>query len=261
MVKKLSFKVKAIYAIGQLGWSTAVNLIGLQLVYFYIPPANSGIKLFIPQITFLVVLNIISILAAVGRLWDAVTDPLIANISDRWKGKNGRRIPFLLAGAIPAALFCSVMFIPLVSKVSYINVIWLFIAQSFFYLFLTVYVTPFFALLPEMGHTPEEKLSLSTYISITYAIGIVIASQAPGIGSILKGVFGLVDNATALQFSIGLISIFAALFMLVPPIFIKEKDYCQSVPSDVPLFKALANTFKNRSFRFYVVADFSYFMG
>ncbi len=259
--QKLPVSVKITYSIGQLGWSTLVNLIGLQLVYFYIPPENAGIKSYIPQITFLVVLNIISILAAAGRLWDAVTDPLIANMSDRWKGKNGRRIPFLIAGSIPAAVFCVMMFFPVVNKVSYLNVFWLFTAQSLFYLFLTVYVTPYFALLPELGHTSDEKLNLSTYISITYALGIILASQAPNIGNLFKSLFSITDNALALQLAIATLALFASLCMLFPALKIKESDYCEATPSDIPLFQALAKTFKNVGFRFYVVADFSYFMG
>ncbi|HMB20189.1 MAG TPA: MFS transporter, partial [Spirochaetota bacterium] len=162
------------YAIGQLGWSTLINIIGLQLVYFYIPPEGSGIETFIPQVTFLMVINIITMIAAGGRLWDAITDPLIANLSDRWKGKRGRRIPFLAAGAVPAALFCTLMFVPIVMGQSGWNVAWLFAMQTFFYLFLTVYVTPFFALIPELGHTADERLNLSTWISITYALGIMV---------------------------------------------------------------------------------------
>ena len=32
------------------------------------------------------------------RLWDAITDPIMGYISDNWKGKWGRRKPFLFIG-------------------------------------------------------------------------------------------------------------------------------------------------------------------
>ncbi|MCP5502140.1 MAG: MFS transporter [Leptospiraceae bacterium] len=248
------------YAIGQFGWSTLINIVGIQLLYFYIPPNDAGIPFFITQQTFLVVLNAIVLLAAAGRLWDAVTDPLIASLSDRWKGKGGRRIPFLKAGAAPAALFCVLLFVPINSGVSSLNIVWLFIIQTFFYLFITVYVTPFFALLPELGHSPEEKLNLSTWISITYALGIMLASQVPTIGGLLQSSLGLPDKVTGIQYSISILSFIAMLLMLVPGFMIDEKKYCHSVPSDVPLMQALKITFKNKSFIYYVVADFSYFM-
>jgi len=260
-VQKLPLSKQIAYAIGQLGWSTLINIIGIQLVYFYIPPEQSGISLFIPQVVFLVVLNAITLVAAGGRLWDAITDPIIGNLSDRWKGKRGRRIPFLLAGAVPAAVFCTLMFVPIVSGVSSINVIWLFVMQTFFYLFLTVYVTPFFALLPEMGHTSNERLNLSTWISITYALGIMLASQVPTFGNIFGGMLGITDVVTKWQIAIGFLSFISVIFMLVPVISIDEKKYCVVSPSDISMFEAVKKTFKNKNFIYYVVADFSYFTG
>jgi len=247
------------YAIGQLGWSTLINIIGLQLVYFYIPPEGSGIETFIPQVTFLMVINIITMIAAGGRLWDAITDPLIANLSDRWKGKRGRRIPFLAAGAVPAALFCTLMFVPIVMGQSGWNVAWLFAMQTFFYLFLTVYVTPFFALIPELGHTADERLNLSTWISITYALGIMVAAQVPLFGGIIGNMTGITDTVTQLQLAIGFLSFISILFMMVPVLTIDEKRYCDAIPTDIPMMEAIKKTFRNKNFVYYVAADFSYF--
>ncbi|MCC5816039.1 MAG: MFS transporter [Leptospira sp.] len=259
--EKLPLKKQIGYAIGQLGWSTLVNIIGIQLVYFYIPPSDSGIPNFITQTTFLVVLNAIVIVAALGRLWDAITDPIIGNMSDRWKGPNGRRIPFLKFGAIPAAFFCVMMFWPIASGESFTNVVWLFAMQTLFYLFLTIYVTPFFALLPELGHTPNEKLNLSTWISVTYALGIIVASQVPGIASALQTTFDLPDRVTSIQYAISILAVVSAILMFYPVISIDEKKYCSGSVSDIPMFEAVKKTFKNKNFIYYVVADFSYFMG
>lgn len=260
-VAKLPLGKQVSYAIGQFGWSILINIVNLQLVYFYIPPEGAGLKFFIPQMVFLVVLNALTLLAASGRLFDAITDPLIASLSDNWKGKKGRRNPFLKFGAIPAAVFCTLMFVPVVNGVSGWNIGWLFVMQIMFYLFLTVYVTPYFALLPELGHTANERLNLSTWISITYALGIVLASQVPTFAGVFKGLFGITDPATALQVAIAFIAMIAALMMLVPPLTIDETKYCLAQPSDTPLFAALKRTFRNKYFIYYVVADFSYFMG
>lgn len=257
MSSKLPKSQVFIYAIGQLGWSILINIVSLQLVYFYIPPEGSGIGLRITQTVFLVVLNALTLLAASGRLFDAITDPIIANLSDRWKGKRGRRVPFMLVGAFPAALFCVLMFIPIVAEVSSYNILWLFITQVLFYLFLTMYVTPYFALLPELGHTANDKLNLSTWISITYALGIAVASAVPAIGKLFS-----VDNPMKeMQMATIAVSFVAMIFMLIPALFLNEKRYAKGEPSSVPMFKALKATFKNRNFRYYVVADFSYFMG
>ncbi len=248
------------YATGQLGWSTLINIVNLQLVYFYIPPADAGIPTFITQTVFLTVLNTLTLIAASGRLLDAITDPLIANLSDRWESRFGRRIPFLAAGALPTALFCVLMFVPLTAGQSGGNIVWLVVTQIGFYLFLTVYVTPYFALLPELGHTATERLNLSTWISITYALGIILASQVPTLAQRLDSALGG-DRVAAWQTAIAAVAAIAVLLMLVPVFFIEEKRYSVGQRSEIPLRQALRRTFRNRNFIFYVVADFTYFMG
>ena len=120
------------YAIGQLGWATLSNIIGLQLVFFYIPPADAGLPTFITQATFLLVLNAIVLIAASGRVLDAITDPLIASWSDRSTSPRGKRMSFMRLGAIPAALFCFLMLVPISQQQSAINIVWLVIVHALF---------------------------------------------------------------------------------------------------------------------------------
>jgi glycoside/pentoside/hexuronide:cation symporter, GPH family len=260
-IERLPLGRQIAYAIGQFGWSTLVNIVGLMLVYFYVPPDSAGLPFLITQVVFLGILNAITLIAASGRLLDAVTDPLIASFSDRSTNKRGRRIPFLMAGALPAALFCVLMFTPPVGAISGWNIVWLVVMQALFYIFLTVYVTPYFALLPELGHTANERLNLSTWISITYALGIIVAAQTPLLADIYQSSLGLTERMTAFQYAIVTLAVVSFLLMLVPTIFIDERRYSRSQPTSTPLLPALRQTFRNPNFIYYVVADFSYFMG
>lgn len=258
---RLPFGKQIAYATGQFGWSILVNLVGLQLVFFYVPPESAGIPTVITQVTILVVINAIVIITASGRLFDAITDPLIASFSDRSTSPRGRRIPFMMLGALPAAIFCILMFIPPVREVSTINIVWLFVMQVLFYATLTLYVTPFFALLPELSRDANDRLNLSTWISVTYALGIIVAAQTPLIADAIGGALGIVDRMTALQVSFIIVGVLAVILMYVPVFTIDENTYSDSKPSSIPLLTALRSTFSNRNFRYYVVADFSYFTG
>ena len=102
-----------------------INIIGTWLVYFYLPPKDAGIPILIVDTAILVVFNVIGIVSSVGRLWDAITDPIIANKSDQLNTKWGRRIPFLATGAFPAAVFCALVFMPPDSGTSTLNLVWL----------------------------------------------------------------------------------------------------------------------------------------
>lgn len=257
----LPFGKQITYAIGQFGWSILINIISLELVYFYLPPENAGLPFLITQVVFLGILNAITIIAASGRFIDALIDPIIASLSDRFNHPKGRRIPFMALGALPTALFCFLVFLPPVHTVSPLNIVWLVIMQLLFYIGFTTYVTPYFALLPELGHTPNERLNLSTWISITYALGIIVAAQTPVVAGLFQSSFGVTERITALQFAVATLAVVALILMYVPVFTIDEKKYCTGVPSTVPLLEALRSTFSNRNFRYYVMADFSYFMG
>ena len=247
------------YALGQMGWAILINIIGLMLVYFYLPPDSAGLPALITDRTFLVVLNAITLLAAAGHIWDGVVDPTIANWSDRTSTRWGRRTPWMVAGALPASIFLFLMFVPWTRSLSGANVLWLFLMQTLFFLFLSVYVTPFSALMPELGHTPNQRLNLATWVSITYALGIVVAAQTPGLADLVQSALGVAERVTAFQIAIGILAVVATLLMYIPVFTIRERDYCDPTPSGMPVMQALRRTFRNPHFFYYVVAYATYF--
>src|SRR5258708_20820031 len=102
-----------------------------------------------------------SVIAASGRLIDAVYDPFIASLSDKSTNPKGRRIPFMKIAVLPAALFCFLTFHPLVKAESTHNAWWLAITMILFFVSATTYIIPYNALLPEMTDGPKEKVRLS----------------------------------------------------------------------------------------------------
>lgn len=85
MEKKLATnKILWVFAIGQLGWSTLSGIFSNWLVYYYMPGdtlIDKGHTLFITQTAvFLGFVTIIGAITALGRLFDAFTDPWIASL-------------------------------------------------------------------------------------------------------------------------------------------------------------------------------------
>lgn len=257
MKEKLPIHKIIAYAIGQLGWSLLIGLINLYLVWFYLPPKDAGLPIFIQQGQILGFLTIIGIITMSGRLFDAFTDPVIASMSDRSKSKMGRRISFMAKGSIPLALFTFLVFYSPVNAESSMNVIWLFIVLLGFYLFFTVYTIPYTALISELGHTSEERLNISTAISVTFFVGTGIATMAPAMwGALVSAGYLKVD---AVHLAIGGLAFFSMICMLVPVLVIDEKRYSNGMPSDVNLMESLKKTFKNKYFKFFVISDLVYF--
>jgi GPH family glycoside/pentoside/hexuronide:cation symporter len=259
-LQNFSVSKQIAYAFGMMGWSIMINLISVILVYLYLPPANSQLPVLITQVAIFGVFNAIAIITASGRLIDALYDPFIAHISDKSKNPRGRRIPFMKLAILPSFIFCFLVFYPLKQEESSLNIIWLTLMLVGFYVSSTTYIIPYNALLPELATTSQGKVSLSTWQSVGYVFGIGIASNAFNLCDFFVLTFHMESRILALQLTVFLLALLAAVFMLITTLAIDEKKYCTNVPSAVPLKKALVQTLANKNFLLFIVADFSYFL-
>jgi glycoside/pentoside/hexuronide:cation symporter, GPH family len=258
MKERLPLSKQIAYALGQFGWSLLSGIIGSYLIFYYIPTKESGIHTVIPQVAFLGFLTIIGAITMLGRLFDAVTDPWIATLSDRSKSKKGRRISFMQKAAIPFAVCTVLVFWSPVKGESPLNAIFLTVVLLLFYLFLTMYVTPFFALLSELGHTPEERLNLSTFISVTWFLGAAVASQAPQLWNIFLKMGYSIE--ASMRIALCILAFIGLIFLLIPVFAIDEKRYCESVPSELKMLESIKATFRNREFTVFVLSDLVYWL-
>ena len=258
MKEKLPLSKKIAYSLGQFGWSLLSGIIASYLIFYYIPTQESGISVFIPQVVFAGFVTIIGAITMLSRLFDAITDPWIATLSDRSKSKKGRRISFMQYASFPFALSTVLVFWSPVQGESVVNAVFLTVMLLLFYLFLTMYVTPFFALLSELGHTPNERLTLSTYISVTWFLGAAVASQAPLLWNVFINMG--YDTVSAMRIALSILAAIGFVFLLIPVLAIDEKRYCQSVPSELKMLDSMKATFRNREFRLFVLSDLVYWV-
>ncbi len=252
--KKLS------YAAGMIGASMLTNTIIVMLPFYYLPPRNAGLPQLVPQLLLLGVLNIFSVILASGRLIDAVYDPFIASLSDRSKSPRGRRIPFMRIAIVPAAFFCFLTFHPLERAATIHNAWWLALTMILFFVSVTTYIIPYYALLPELTETDDEKVLLSSYQQVGFVLGIIISALSNNFADLVQRSFQITDRNTALQITIGGMCALAGLIMLIPVLTIDERRYSTSKPSHLPIWPAIRKTFANANFRYYLISDFSYYM-
>ena len=249
------------FAAGQFGWAMLSGIISNWLVYFYQPDEaaiSQGQTVFIPQgLAILGIITVIGGITALGRVFDAFTDPMIASLSDRCTSKNGRRIPFLKWASLPLALATVLVFWSPVNEKSWINAVFLLVMVLAYYLFITAYCTPYNALISELGHTQQERLNISTAISFTFIAGTAVAYLAPAIWGIFVPALGRVG---AIRLTFTVMAAIAWLCMLVPVFCIREKEYVNTVPVQESAFHSLAATFRNGEFRKFVGSDIFYWI-
>ncbi len=271
IVHKLPFSKMVLFALGQLGWSLASWAVSNALSAFFLPPQSTGGSLFpvfIFQGAVMGIATVIGLINMGGRVWDAITDPLVANMSDKNKSKFGRRRIFLAISAVPTAIFAFLVFFPLMSGATaqgqLVNAVWLLLTITCFYWFITMYCTPYNALIAELGHSPEERLGISTAISVTWGLGFVIGNLVWTLTPLVQNTFGLTAGpqgyAQAFQIVLAVFSLISAVLMLLPVIFISEEKYASSNPSELSLFASLKSTFSNKHFRWFVASDLPYWI-
>ncbi|WP_299588085.1 MFS transporter [Mucilaginibacter sp.] len=259
-VTKLPFPKQLAYACGMIGWSIMTNIIIVMLPYFYLAPSNSGLIPLVPQLLLFGVFNVMAVVLTSGRLVDAVFDPFIASLSDKSHNPKGRRIPFMKWAILPAILFCGLTFCPLVKAESVHNAVWLTFTLIFFFMSVTAYVIPYNALLPELTSTSAEKVKLSSLQQVGFVIGIIIGAMVNNFADLVQNSFHITNRDTAVQYTVWGLCVFAGLIMLVPVFAIDEKKYSESKPSHLPILQAIRKTFSQRNFKYYLLADFSFYM-
>ncbi|WP_029320433.1 MFS transporter [Butyrivibrio sp. AE3004] len=261
-LKPITNRLLWIFALGQFGWSLLSGIVSNWMVYYYTgmpSEQNPNTGVFASGITqspILFKLTLFGLVLAAGRIFDAVTDPLIAGWSDRSNYKGGRRIPFMRAMAIPFSL-CTIGLFTLPQTASTgLNDTVLFILLMVFYLFMTMFCTPYNALIAELGDTQQHRINVSTFISFTFILGQSISFLLPNVAGALQGSVG---QKNSIRISVAIMSAIACLAMLIPAFYINERDYIDSKPSNTRPFKSLAITFSNGQFRRFVYSDVIYF--
>jgi GPH family glycoside/pentoside/hexuronide:cation symporter len=271
-MKPVTKKVIWLFAIGQLGWSLMSAILTNFIEQFYQPDMKSvgeGMLYFVPQGRVIFgVFTVIGGVYALGRVFDAITDPWIGNLSDKSTNPNGRRIPFMKRAALPLALITIMVYIcpkggsPVAEKLGsngIINGIWVLVMMLLFYLFMTIYCTPYNALIAELSHDEKTLADISTAISFTFIFGSALGYMAPTIWSSITPMVGSRVWAMRIVF-IGM-ALIALICCLIPTFTIKETDYVKVVPAEGSAFSSLGKCFSNKNFRVFVGSDICYWVG
>ncbi len=245
--EKLDLSTKLAFGAGDLG--TAITaMIGIS----YLSPFLTDVAGLNPQLAGQTQL--------VGKVWDAVNDPMVGVLSDRTQSSQGRRYPWMIWGAIPFGIFFFLQWIvPHFSNNENANqwgLFWYYTATSIlFNAFYTIVNLPYTALTAELTQDYDERTSLNSF-RFTFSIG----------GSILALIIGLVisrliPNNRSLQFLlIGLICAIISVFPIYWCVW-GTKKRAQAVANlhpqidqtvSLPFLQQLKIAFTNRPFLFVV---------
>jgi GPH family glycoside/pentoside/hexuronide:cation symporter len=178
---------------------------------------------------------------AIGRLWDAINDPLFGLFCDRIRSRWGRRRVLLLFGAVPLGITFALMWLVPPFGVWGLTVYYAAAFMLFDTAFTMVHVG-YNALTPEQTSDYDERSSLNGYrmvFSIAGTLGAIILATVLG---------WFIDDNRVL---FGLVGIALGLVTIAPPLVVflvtRERPSAQH-PSPLPARQAIGATMKNRPF-------------
>jgi glycoside/pentoside/hexuronide:cation symporter, GPH family len=163
--QKLPLKLKLGYGVCDLGGNLFFTAIGLWLLNFLTDTVG-------------IAAGLAGIIIAIGKIWDAVTDPMAGYLSDRTVTRWGRRRPWILFGSFPLFVTMAVMFTNPGLTSQTLLFIWGTLA---FCLLCTAYTAvniPYNSLTPELTQDYHERTSLNGFRFGFAVIGTLLAAGA-----------------------------------------------------------------------------------
>ncbi|QCS49087.1 MFS transporter [Picosynechococcus sp. PCC 11901] len=209
--EKLNLSTKIAFGAGDIGPALTANVLVFFLLYFFtqvagLPPGLAGSILMI------------------GKISDAINDPIVGVLSDRTRHPWGRRLPWMLGGIIPFVfVFFGQWLVPQLSEIDQVNDWFLFgyyiVMGILFNLAYTAVNLPYAALTPELTQDYHERTSLNSF-RFSFSIGSSIFSLI-----VARLIFQAYPDDPLKQYSLlGLVcSVFAGLALLWCTLRLQEK--------------------------------------
>ena len=198
----------------------------------------------------------------IGIISDAITDPLIGSISDRWRSKLGRRHPFMFAAPLPLIVTIYFIFNPPAG----IEGLHLFAWFAFFTVLMrissTLFAVPHLAMGAELSDDYIERTRVMSYNNVFTYIGVIVMHVV-----VWFLIFPSFDNGRMTQMAYNPVVIFCTSLIIVCMLGSAYATRSQipkmkKIPTDLPpfstsqLLKEMYSAMRNRNYLFLLLGLF-----
>jgi len=245
---RLKATTKLIYGIGQGAEGVKMAAFAVFLIFYYNQVLGlSG--------------SLAGLAIGIALVFDAVADPLVGSLSDRWQSPNGRRHPFMYASILPFALALFLLFSPPQSLSEAGLFAWLTLFAVLTRVAMALFHVPHLALGAELSSDFDERTTIVSYrfffstlgtlIAIGLGFGVFLADTKDGQGlfnpaqySLFAGTLSLVVFFVMISSSLGTQKFSSQLYRARP-------SHLGSPQSRLllQLVRDLRAALRNRSFR------------
>lgn len=253
-MKKLPKRKMYRYCLADIAKGLFNGMIGNYLLYFFQPTVKSGLPALLPQNKLLGFLTVMALITAVGKVVDAVTDPLVASLSDKCTHKDGRRMPFMKYAAVPYAVSVFLIFYAPFQEGSVANALWVGFFLITYYAAYTFYFIPRNALVPEI--IPDAKERVGYYgISTAFFMGSSSFMYAATLFVNLLKNTGL-SALVSWRIVFFIFAVIGLICVLLSATAFREKDYVEeNTKPKESLWKSFGLVLRNKNFVLYGLGD------
>lgn len=197
---------------------------------------------------------VIGVVLMVYRLWDAMTDPVLGNISDNARTRWGRRRPFIVVGGVLTGLCLPLLWQASPQWSQGAIVAWMIGAGILLYSVFTLWSMPYYSLGMELTPDYNERTRVLAWRAIfskcTVIFGgwLLALAALPVFANPETGEPDLARGMRAMSWAMGGVILVVAI---LPGLFVKERYYGKEVKRQprVGLWKGLRETFRCRPFQ------------
>ncbi|MEQ8465551.1 MFS transporter [Coleofasciculus sp. E1-EBD-02] len=241
--EKLNLSTKMAYGAGDMGAGITATLLAFSFLIFLTNVAGLS-----PGLASTVLL--------IGKIWDAINDPIVGLLSDRTRFRWGRRHTWMILSGIPFGVFFFLQWV--VPPINQSALFWYYVIVSIlFNMAFTGVNLPYTALTPELTQDYNERTSLNSF-RFAFSIGGSILSLALG-----QFIFKAIPNDQTQYLVLGLIctilSVLPAYWCVwgtTDPTAAGERRSQQTVEesneAEIPFLEQLKIAFSNRPFLYVI---------
>ncbi|MFP4011092.1 MAG: MFS transporter [Spirochaetaceae bacterium] len=235
--RQVRFSTLIAYGLGDMFGGGSFTVIGLLFMFFL--TEFVGLAPFLAGMVF-----------AVGKGFDAVSDPLMGYISDRTRSRYGRRRVYFLAGIVPIALSFAALWVPVIVGPQWARALYYAFAYVFFSAVFTMVMVPYSALNAELTRDYRARTRLSGARMVFSQFSTLLAGTLPGLivdlapGADATG-YLLMGTAFGVFYALPWILVFLGTWEL--------PDYVRPARQKITAyFREFFRIFRNRVFRIHI---------
>ncbi|MEX1048061.1 MAG: MFS transporter [Akkermansiaceae bacterium] len=179
----------------------------------------------------------------IPRIWEALSDALVGNISDNTRSRWGRRRPYVAVGAVLSGLTFALVWMPPAHSTPQVIGLFFLITSILYYTAYAIFTVPWIASGLELSTDYHERTNVQAWKNVFQAVGGLFLGALWWLSLRLGS-----DEVEGVRWVGIIFGVLIAVFGLIPAIFGKERPSAGQRQRKIPLLAATSVTFRNPAF-------------